>query len=103
MQRISGTALLASLAPAVRPIDYKDASNVTIDIGLLSAVDGAPLERLAAADFEESLRASAQDTAQLLIKSLFELPVERDAEAGNLVRRVFLLLLFLLPPPPPGT
>ena len=84
MERVSGTALLASLAPVVRPIAYKDFSNVAIDIGLLSACDGAPLPPAGPSALEEALRAAAEENAQLLVRALFELPVERDAEAGNL-------------------
>ena len=87
MARVSGTALLASLQSAAPPIAYKDASNVAMDIGLLAVFDGAPLAPFAAGGFEDTLRAAAQDNAQLLIKTLFELPVERDPEAGKLVRR----------------
>ena len=84
--RISGTAILASLA--VAPIEFKDASNVAMDVGLLTLHDGAPLDPAAIAEegLEAALRAAAQDNAQLLLRSLFELPVERDHNAGALVR-----------------
>jgi hypothetical protein len=85
---LSGTAMLAALeaAAAGAAVQYKDASNVALDLGLCVAYDAAPLDPAAyAAGREAALLQAAAENAQLLVRGLFELPAEEDALHGATV------------------
>lgn len=78
---VDAAALLAAAAPALNPVHYR-ADDLTYDVGLLTAfdshpIDAAQLER----DPEAFLLRAATERTQLLIKRVFELPVEMD-DAG---------------------
>ena len=85
---LSGTELLRSLElqAAGPPVQYKDATNVALDLGLCVAFDAAPLDPAAyAAGREAALLQSAAENAQLLVRGFFEMPAEEDALHGPTV------------------
>ena len=85
MAALSGTALLQSLEAEAfgAAVVYKDASNVTLDLGIVAAFDTAPVDPAAYAGGREAcLLQSALENSQLLIRGLFELPAEDDPIHG---------------------
>lgn len=84
---VSGEALLAAVAARAAPDTavYK-ADDLTYDVGLLAAFDAHPVDPAAlAADREAALLRVATENAQLLVKRVFELPVEMTS-TGPVVR-----------------
>ena len=82
-----GELLRAAEAAAAGPaVQYKDASNTALDAGLLVAFDSAPLDPAAyASGREAAMLQAATENAQLLVRALFELPAEEDAQHGATV------------------
>jgi hypothetical protein len=73
---LSGSAMLEAAAAAAPAIAYK-ADDLTYDLGRLVARDAHPVDPAAlAADREATLQRVATENAQLLIKHVFELPVQ---------------------------
>lgn len=73
---VSAKELLAAAASATGSIEYKEASGVTFDMGLMAAFDAHPLDPAAmATDKEAALMAAATGNVQLLVKQIFELPI----------------------------
>jgi hypothetical protein len=83
---LSGAAMLAaSSAAAAMPVLALKADDLAYDLGLMAAFDPHPLDPTAfAADKEGTLAQLAQANTQLLVKRLFELPVEKT-EVGPVV------------------
>lgn len=84
---ISGSALLAEAAAATNAatIAYK-ADDLSYDLGLLAAYDAHPLDPAElSADREAALLRIATENTQLLVKRVFEQPVEVTA-LGPVVR-----------------
>jgi hypothetical protein len=82
---LSGASILAGASASSSSLSYKD-DDLQYDLALLTATDTHPLDPVAlATDKEEALRDAATANAQLLIKRIFELPVE-PTESGPVVR-----------------
>jgi hypothetical protein len=85
---LSGAMLLETLGGGAAPgLTFKNDGGLLFDVGLLALSDPAPVDPSAlAADREKELRRVATENTQLLIKQIFELPVEMT-DVGPVVRR----------------